>query len=92
MQYNINRKTKNTARSKNGRIQSPEHEHKDRTIRENRGRNRMEQNPKKITSRTKTDQRNNRDINNNLTRTRSDKGTWKDIRTNTGENRAPGLD
>ena len=42
-----NRKTKNTAGSKNGRIQSPEHEQKDRTIRENRGRNRMEQNPKK---------------------------------------------
>ena len=59
-----NRKTKNTAGSKNGRIQSPEHEQKDRTIRENRGMNRMEQNPKKRTSRTKTYQRNNRDINN----------------------------
>ena len=35
---------------------------KDRTIRENRGRNRMERNTKNRTSRTKTDQRNNRDI------------------------------
>ena len=59
-----NRKTKNTAGSKTGRIQSPEHEQKVRTIRENRGRNTMEQNPKKRTSRTKTYQRNNRDINN----------------------------
>ena len=57
-----NRKTQNTAGSKNGRIQSPKHEQKDRTIRENRGRNRMERNPKKRTSRTKTDQRNNIDI------------------------------
>ena len=40
-----NRKTKNTAGSGNGRIQPPEHEQKDRTIRENRGRNRMERNP-----------------------------------------------
>ena len=53
-----NRKTKNTAGSKNGRIQPPEHEQKDRTIRENRGRNRMERNTKNRTSRTKTDQRN----------------------------------
>ena len=45
-----NRKTKNTAGSKNGRIQSTEHEQKYRTIRENRGRNRTERNPKKRTS------------------------------------------
>ena len=45
-----NRKTKNTSGSKNGRIQPPEHEQNDRTIRENRGRNRMERNPKKRTS------------------------------------------
>ena len=40
-----NKKTKNTSGSKNGRIQPPEHEQKDRTIRENRGRSRMERNP-----------------------------------------------
>ena len=62
--YKTERQRICTAGSKNGRIQSPEHEQKDRTIRENRGMNRMEQNPKKRTSRTKTDQRNNRDINN----------------------------
>ena len=44
-----NRKTKNTAGSENGRIQPPEHEQKDRTIRENRGRNRMERNPENRT-------------------------------------------
>tara|TARA_B100000513_G_scaffold147542_1_gene68535 strand:+ start:152 stop:451 length:300 start_codon:yes stop_codon:yes gene_type:complete len=61
-----NRKTNNKEGSNDGRIWSPEHEQKNRVIRENRRRNRMQGNSKEKerTPRPKIiDQRNNRDTN-----------------------------